>query len=210
MCDKNGFTGIYEIDFQIIMDLWPKNIDYMDMDKTWKRASMAMIDLYNTCFYFRNLLNDPIYFQQFQDKAGYKMFDSFADINSLNNTISRLPMSTKNGNDILIKLVAGNVVSIPVLCKNYRIINACDCYGTMIEINDKGMVIDDKIIEIVSETIPITPRGDPYNTCLEQKWLSPITGCYISNRHIIGKTKCGIYFKIASIDENFMREFVPR
>jgi hypothetical protein len=84
----NGFTGIYEVDFQIIMDLWlqKKHTDSVEMANTRKVAITTMINLYNTCRYFRNLLDVPLYFQQFQLKIGYKMFDQFADIDSLNDT----------------------------------------------------------------------------------------------------------------------------
>jgi hypothetical protein len=209
MCDKNGFTSIREVDFDIIINLWlpKKHMNWTEMKETKKLAIVTMINLYNTCHYFQNLLDDPSYFQQFQDKIGYKMFDLFANINSLNNMIGCRPISIKNGNDILTKLVPGNIVSIPGLNKNYRIVESSDCHGTMIEIDHKDVVINNKIIEIFSETVDI--RCDNYK-CIAQKWRPFTYNYYISNQYIIGKTKCGLYFYIAGIDESFIREFVPR
>jgi hypothetical protein len=87
MCDKsfnftNGFTGIYEIDFQIIMDLWLKKIPIDGRENVDQHmcALMTMFNLYNTCHYFRNIFDEPIYFRQFQLKIGYKLYDRFADI----------------------------------------------------------------------------------------------------------------------------------
>jgi hypothetical protein len=94
----NGFTGIYEVDFKIIMDLWflEKHTDSMEMDNDRKVAITTMINLYKTCHYFRNLLDDPLYFQQFHVKIGYKIFDRFADILSLKESIAfqQLPKMT--------------------------------------------------------------------------------------------------------------------
>jgi hypothetical protein len=205
----NGFAGIYEVDFKIIMDLWfqKKHTDSVETDNTLKVAIITMINLYNTCHYFRNLLDDPIYFQQFQVKVGYKMFDRFGDINSLNELIKSLPITTKKGYEELTKLQAGNVVSISFGGKNYRVIEAADSHGRMIEIDAKGIIIDNQIIKIFSIMVDQTYSGDN-GACISQKWFSLI-GDRISNECVCVKTKCGRSAHITGIDNHYIRTVVP-
>jgi hypothetical protein len=75
------------------------------------------------------------------------MFDRFADIYSLKELIDCLPTTIKNDRSELTKLVAGNVVSCSFInCKkNYRVINASDFSGRLMEIDAKGAIIDKKI-----------------------------------------------------------------
>jgi hypothetical protein len=204
MSDKNGFTGIKEVDSQIIMDLWFQNVDTYcrKFDKARKLAIVSMINLYNTCHYFRNILDDPIFFQQFQIKIGYKMFARFADIDSLNELIKCIPMTTKNGNDILTKLTAGNVVSEVSHGKNYRIINASDSHARMIEIDIKGMIVGKKIIKIFSEIVN-TKYLSHWEPSTEQLWLTS-TGTHVNN-FICLKTRKGIPTRITSIESGFIR-----
>jgi hypothetical protein len=180
MCDTNGFTGICEVDFQIIMDLWLKNkhTNSVEMANTRKVAITTMINLYNTCRYFRNLLDDSPYFQQFQSKIGYKMFNQFADIDSLNELIKCLPITTKQGNKELTNLAAGNIVSLPLKRKNYRIINASDSRARMIEIDIKGIIIGKKIMELFSKIVDTTYLRQGEST---SQWWRTSTGRCIDN-----------------------------
>jgi hypothetical protein len=198
MCDNNGLTGIFEVDFQIIIDLW--------FVENYRQAIITTLNLYNTCHYFRNLLDEPSYFLQFQNTIGYKFFDRFADIDSLDRLINSLPMRSKNDNNESIKLVRGNVVSISYLDqkKNYRIIEASDSYARMIEIDIKGMIVDSKIFEIFSEICHWSRNDKPF---VSQNWISPGHGCYINTDFIIWKAPDGSLLPTESIGHDYIRSW---
>jgi hypothetical protein len=205
----NGFTGIYEVDFQIIMNLWlqKRYTHFAETDNTLKVAIISMINLYNTCHYFQNLLDDPIYFQQFQVKIGYKMFERFADIDSVNELIKCLPITTKNDNKELAKLAAGNVVSRPFLSKNYRLIEVSDSHGRMIEIDAKGTIIGNKTISIFSKIVERRYTGHN-EVFIVQHWCTSDGGC-INTDHLCVKTGDRRSSYITSINDSFIRTAVP-
>jgi hypothetical protein len=206
MCDNNGFTGIRELDLQIITDLWflEEYTDIAEIRKNSKtgQAILATLNLYNTCHYFRKLLDDPIVFLQFQNMIGYRLFDRFADIDSFDKLLKSVPRSTKNGDEELIKLVVGNVVSIPSRCKNYRIIHATDSCARMIEIDIKGIIVDSKIIEIFSKLFHWLRNDKPF---ISQSWITYAPNDYVNNEFLIWQTRSGTCLNIVSIDDKFLR-----
>jgi hypothetical protein len=193
------------------MDLWLQKMhtDYTETEKTLKVAIITMINLYNTCRYFRNLLDHPLYFQQFQVRIGYKLFDRFADINSLNELLNCLPTTTIKGHTKLTKLAAGNVVSCPFSKKNYRVIDASDIRGRIIEIDAKGVMIDINIIEICSKMVA-RRYFDGNDVCTVQSWVASSGRLMdITTDYLCVKTKDGRWSTIGAINDSFIRTVVP-
>jgi hypothetical protein len=203
MCYNNGFTGIRELDLQIIIDLWfVKYTDRGESEKIFKQAIRTTLNLYYTCHYFRNLLDEPMHYRQFQNMIGYKVFDRFDEINSLDKLIKALPMRIKNDDEDSIKLAKGNVVSISHLGKNYRIIEASDSYARMIEIDIKGMIVDRKIMEIFSENFRWSRDDRPF---VSQSWNLPSHGRSIDADFIVWEAPGGFFFNMDSIEHEWFR-----
>jgi hypothetical protein len=127
---------------------------------------------------------------------------------TLNELIKSLPITTKTNNKELTKLAVGNIVCSTSQGKNYRIIDSSDSCGRMVEIDTKGMIVDNKTIKIFSKMVEqrYILNCEPV-IYQHQDWYT--TSNYISNKYVWVKIKDGRYSNITGIDDIFIMTVVP-